>query len=72
MSRIDSTLSQLKTQGRKALIPYVTAGFPQAGTTVPLMHAMAEAGADIIELGVPFFDPSADGPASNSDFCAAE
>jgi len=62
MSRIDATLSALKTQGRKALIPYVTAGFPQAGTTVPLMHAMAKAGSDIIELGVPFSDPSADGP----------
>ena len=62
MSRIDATLSALKAQGRKALIPYVTAGFPQASTTVPLMHAMAEAGADIIELGVPFSDPSADGP----------
>ena len=62
MSRIDSTLSTLQSQGRKALIPYVTAGFPQANTTVPLMHAMAAAGADIIELGVPFSDPSADGP----------
>jgi tryptophan synthase alpha chain len=62
MSRIDATLAALKSQGRKALIPYVTAGFPQAGTTVPLMHAMAQAGADIIELGVPFSDPSADGP----------
>ena len=62
MSRIDATLSALKNQGRKALIPYVTAGFPLANTTVPLMHAMAEAGADIIELGVPFSDPSADGP----------
>jgi tryptophan synthase alpha chain len=62
MSRIDATLLALKAQGRKALIPYVTAGFPQADTTVPLMHAMANAGADIIELGVPFSDPSADGP----------
>jgi tryptophan synthase alpha chain len=62
MSRIDVTLSALKNQGRKALIPYVTAGFPQKSTTVPLMHAMANAGADIIELGVPFSDPSADGP----------
>jgi tryptophan synthase alpha chain len=62
MSRIDTTLSALKAQGRKALIPYVTAGFPQADTTVPLMHAMAQAGADVIELGVPFSDPSADGP----------
>ena len=62
MSRIDATLSALKAHGRKALIPYVTAGFPQQNTTVSLMHAMAEAGSDIIELGVPFSDPSADGP----------
>ena len=62
MSRIDSTLSQLKAQGRKALIPFVTAGFPFADSTPSLMHAMADAGADIIELGVPFSDPSADGP----------
>ena len=62
MSRIDSTLSQLKAQGRKALIPFVTAGFPFANSTPSLMHAMATAGADIIELGVPFSDPSADGP----------
>ena len=62
MSRIDTTLSQLKAQGRKALIPFVTAGFPFANSTPSLMHAMAAAGADIIELGVPFSDPSADGP----------
>ena len=62
MSRIENTLSQLKAQGRKALIPYVTAGFPFADITPDLMHGMAEAGADIIELGVPFSDPSADGP----------
>ena len=62
MSRIDTTLSALKAESRKALIPYVTAGFPKADTTVPLMHAMAQSGADIIELGVPFSDPSADGP----------
>ncbi len=62
MSRIENTLSQLKAQGRKALIPYVTAGFPFADITPDLMHGMADAGADIIELGVPFSDPSADGP----------
>lgn len=62
MSRIDSTLCALKAQGRKALIPFVTAGFPFASGTPALMHAMAGAGADIIELGVPFSDPSADGP----------
>ena len=62
MSRIAHTLAELKSQGRKALIPYVTAGFPQADITPELMHAMVAAGADIIELGVPFSDPSADGP----------
>ena len=62
MSRIEATLQALQAQGRKALIPYVTAGFPQADITPDLMHAMAAAGADIIELGVPFSDPMADGP----------
>jgi len=62
MSRIDATLSDLKAQGRKALIPYVTAGYPFADVTPELMHSMVGAGADIIELGVPFSDPSADGP----------
>ena len=62
MSRIESTFLQLKATGRKALIPYVTAGFPFADVTPELMHAMVEAGADVIELGVPFSDPSADGP----------
>ena len=61
MSRIDATLGALKASGRKALIPYVTAGFPYADITPALMHAMVGAGADIIELGVPFSDPSADG-----------
>ena len=62
MSRIATTLAALKSQGRKALIPYVTAGFPFADITPELMHGMVDAGADIIELGVPFSDPSADGP----------
>ena len=62
MSRIDATLAALKAQGRKALIPYVTAGYPFADVTPELMHSMVGAGADIIELGVPFSDPSADGP----------
>ncbi|MBY0455337.1 MAG: tryptophan synthase subunit alpha [Burkholderiaceae bacterium] len=62
MSRISTTFEQLKTKGRKALIPYVTAGFPFADITPALMHGMVEAGADIIELGVPFSDPMADGP----------
>jgi len=62
MSRIASTFSDLQAQGRKALIPYVTAGFPFADITPALMHGMVEAGADVIELGVPFSDPMADGP----------
>ena len=61
MSRIDTTLSALKKQGRKALIPYVTAGFPFVDVTPELMHGMVAGGADVIELGVPFSDPSADG-----------
>ncbi len=60
--RIKATFDHLASQGRKALIPYVTGGFPTREVTVPLMHAMAEAGANIIELGVPFSDPMSDGP----------
>ena len=62
MSRIAATLAALKAQGRTALIPYVTAGFPFADITPALMQGMVAAGADILELGVPFSDPSADGP----------
>jgi len=62
MSRIASTMAVLAAQNRKALIPFVTAGFPYADITPELMHAMVAGGADIIELGVPFSDPSADGP----------
>jgi tryptophan synthase alpha chain len=61
MSRIAARFAQLKSQRRKALIPYVTAGFPFADVTTELMHGMVAAGADIIELGVPFSDPMADG-----------
>ena len=61
-SRIDAKFAALKDQGRKALIPYVTAGFPFADITADLMHGMVGAGADVIELGVPFSDPMADGP----------
>lgn len=62
MSRIASTFATLKATKRKALIPFVTAGFPYADITPELMHGMVAAGADVIELGVPFSDPSADGP----------
>ncbi len=62
MSRIQNTLAALKAQGRKALIPYITAGDPFADITPAVMQALADGGADIIELGVPFSDPMADGP----------
>ena len=62
MSRIAATFAALQAQGRKALIPYITAGDPFPAATVEIMLAMAAAGADLIELGVPFSDPMADGP----------
>ncbi len=62
MSRIQQCFSQLKANNKTALIPFVTAGDPNPGITVPLMHTLVESGADIIELGVPFSDPMADGP----------
>ena len=62
MSRIKSAFERLNGEGRKALIPFITAGDPDAALTLPLMHTLVEAGADVIELGVPFSDPMADGP----------
>lgn len=62
MSRIAEKFAELKAAGRQALIPYITAGDPEPGVTVKAMFAMVAAGADIIELGVPFSDPMADGP----------
>jgi len=62
MSRIAQLFADLRAQDRTALVPFVTAGDPAPGVTVPLMHAMVAAGADLIELGVPFSDPIADGP----------
>ncbi len=62
ITRLDQTFATLKEQGRKALIPYITCGDPFPDKTVEIMLAMAEAGADVIELGVPFSDPMADGP----------
>ena len=62
MSRIQARFESLARERRKALIPYITAGDPHPSLTVPLMSAMVEAGADILELGVPFSDPMADGP----------
>jgi tryptophan synthase alpha chain len=61
--RIDETFVRLAKQGRKALIPFITSGHPDKSLTVDFMHAMVKGGADVIELGVPFSDPMADGPA---------
>ena len=62
MSRIDRRFAALKAAGRTGLIPFVTAGDPSSTHMVALMHALVDAGADLIELGVPFSDPMADGP----------
>lgn len=62
MSRIQSTLAALAAKNKKGLIPFITAGDPAPELTVPLMHALVAGGADILELGVPFSDPMAEGP----------
>jgi len=62
LSRITACLQALKAQGKKALIPYIVAGDPGPEFTVPLMHQLVAQGADILELGVPFSDPMAEGP----------
>jgi tryptophan synthase alpha chain len=62
LNRIDATFAKLRGSGRTALIPYVTVGDPTLALALPIMHALVAAGADVIELGVPFSDPMADGP----------
>jgi tryptophan synthase alpha chain len=62
MGRIEATFAHLRALGEKALIPFITAGDPDLATTEKLIHTLVEAGADLIELGVPFSDPMADGP----------
>ena len=63
MSRIDGRLSELRLAGRKALVTFITGGDPDRATTVPALHALVKGGADVIEIGVPFSDPEAEGPA---------
>ena len=60
-NRIDQKLAQLSTHSKKALVPFITAGDPSLDLTVTIMHALVDSGADMIELGVPFSDPMADG-----------
>ncbi|MDF1587934.1 MAG: tryptophan synthase subunit alpha [Gammaproteobacteria bacterium] len=62
MSRISHCFEKLKTDGQTALIPYITAGDPEPWVTVPILHAMVDAGANLLELGIPFSDPMSDGP----------
>ncbi|KGQ19190.1 Tryptophan synthase alpha chain [Lysobacter dokdonensis DS-58] len=62
MSRLSATFDALRARGRKALVPFVTAGDPALDATAPVLHALVAAGADVLELGVPFSDPMADGP----------
>ena len=63
-NRIERRMSELKASGVKALIPYIVAGDPLPELTVPSMHALVEAGANVLELGIPFSDPFADGPVN--------
>ncbi len=63
MSRLAARLSALRTSGRKALVTFITAGDPERSATVPVLHALVAGGADVLELGVPFSDPEAEGPA---------
>ena len=62
MSRLGPVFQRLRDEGRRAVIPYLVAGDPNEGLTVPLMHSLVEAGADVIEVGVPFSDPMSEGP----------
>src|SRR5512146_1218919 len=73
MNRIASTFEKLKNEGGRALIPYITPEFPVAGSTVPMILALARAGASMIEVGIPFSDPLADGPTiQHSSYRAIE
>ncbi|MEO7085857.1 MAG: tryptophan synthase subunit alpha, partial [Gemmatimonadaceae bacterium] len=62
VNAIERRFAELKTAGKRALVPYVTAGYPDPGSLAELLHTLEDAGADVIELGLPFSDPMADGP----------
>ena len=62
MSNISRTFERLRSEGKKALIPFITAGYPDIKTTEKFIYELGKSGADLIELGVPFSDPMADGP----------
>ena len=62
MSRLSNTLSALKSERKKSLVTFLVAGDPNLDQSLDLMHVMAQSGADVIELGVPFLDPKAEGP----------
>ena len=73
MDRISEKFQQLKSENKKAIIPYITPEFPIKGTTIPLILALEKAGASIIEVGIPFSDPLADGPTiQHSSFVAIQ
>src|SRR5688500_10218818 len=72
-SAIARRFQERSAEGRAVLVPYLTAGFPEPTTTVPMLEAAADAGADVIELGIPFSDPLADGPTiQRASFVALE
>ena len=71
MNRIEALFEQLGKNGRKALMPYITAGYPDLGTTAALIEQMPKSGASMLELGIPFSDPIADGPVIQNSFTKA-
>src|SRR6476646_7571717 len=71
MNLVDSTFARLRAEGRKAFLPFITAGDPDIGTTTALLPQLPAAGADLIEVGFPFSDPIADGPVVQASYTRA-